>query len=358
MTYSCNSDHVSFSGTDGSTTQCSSVVFPDGKTHSDAACIYSGSITHGAGAAPVGPTLCSILVGSSDPCANQVGDGQYCGSSTQTKNGTAFDQNNPNRLYTCQGGKTTNYTDCGACVVAQSGSDDYCANSGGGGGGGNQPTPTPMPSCTNGQDTKFALSLKLDGIGTGSFENSNPKRPNRTGQVRVFDAANSSSSINSSSQAFNYGSNDGKFASATIDLGTGLQCGSSYKVAVKLPGYLSATGDVKYGDTSQVISLEPLGGDINQVDNNGVIVGDGKIDINDYSIYRQCRNQDPTTSIPFQSNTKTINVQCGDLINFFDFQDGGTMESVLFTPPGGASVGEWDANYNLWLRWALQAGGL
>lgn len=213
--------------------------------------------------------------------------------------------------------------------------------------------PTPPP-CTNGHDTKLAISVKLDGIGTNTYENSNPTHPNRTGKVRVFDTSNSSGSINGSSQAFNFGKNDGKFDGATIDVGNKLNCSASYKVEVRLPGYLPASADVKYGDTTQVISLEPLGGDINQVDNNGVIVGDGKIWIEDYSIYRQCRNQDPTTPIDFKSDTADIQVKCGDLINFYDFQDGGTMESNIFAPSG---IGEWDANYNLWLRSYIKANG-
>src|SRR5581483_11368081 len=57
--------------------------------------------------------------------------------------------------------------------------------------GGNSPTP---PACTPGANTKIALSVKLDGIGISDFENKDPHRPNRTGNVRVFDTANSSSS--------------------------------------------------------------------------------------------------------------------------------------------------------------------
>jgi len=233
------------------------------------------------------------------------------------------------------------------------------SNPGGGPGGG--------PSCTNGQQTAFGLNIKLEGIGPGQFENPSPAHPNRNAAIEVKD--DSGNSIFGSSHDFSHRitHNNGKFAAGNIDLGTSKAvCDKKYTLSVKVPGYLPATAGVVYGNTSQVLEVEPLPRDINAVDvNTGIIIGDNKIDVNDYNIYKSChddttdgKGQDPDKMIHFLNssvvNGPTVNLKCRDLINFFDYSDGGTQDS----PNAATGVDEFAANYNLWLRSYLKANGL
>ena len=245
------------------------------------------------------------------------------------------------------------------CFVAPGNPYACCApNISGGGTGGTNPTPTPgnggnggnsggggsAPTCTNGRDTQIALSLKLPGIGSGSFENNAPKHGNRTAlYVTVTDQNGNAVYPKNQNIAFTYAS--GRFNSTKINLGTGLTCGNTYTVSVKLPTYLTATAQVTYG-ADQTLNLNPYVGDVSPVNvSNGTIIGNDKIDINDYEVVADCHNQDPTKPITFKSNASSVTVTCGDLINFFDYPDGGTQGD------------EWAANYNLWLRNFIAANG-
>lgn len=228
-------------------------------------------------------------------------------------------------------------SDAICCIPPSTGSSNKGNPSGGGGGGGG-------PTCTNGHTTQIALSLKLPGIGAGNFENNSPKHPNRTAFfVTVTDQNGNTVYPKNTTIAFNYAS--GRFNSNKINLGTSLTCGNTYTVSVKLPTYLTATAQITYG-ADQTINMDPYVGDINKVDpTTGAIVGDGTIDIKDYSILVQCRNSDPTAPITFKDGPNSVNVTCGDLINFFDYPDGGTQGD------------EWAYNYNLWLRSYIKANG-
>lgn len=214
---------------------------------------------------------------------------------------------------------------------------------GGGSGGGGGPA-----LCQNGQSTKIALSLKLPGIGSGSFENNSPKHGNRTAiYVSVTDQNGNEVYPKNTAVPFNFTS--GRFNSNTLDLGNNkLACGNTYTVHVKLATYLAASATVTYG-SNQTLNMDLLPGDINKVDLvTKQIVGDGQISVLDYNFFRDnnCgKDVDPNKTIPFTDGTTTVNVTCSDLINFFDFPDGGTQGT------------EWADNYNLWLRSFIQANG-
>ncbi|HEX7042055.1 MAG TPA: hypothetical protein VF189_02305 [Patescibacteria group bacterium] len=207
--------------------------------------------------------------------------------------------------------------------------------SGGGTGGGS--------SCTNGKSTSMTLSLKFEGIGTGSFENHSPAHTTRNAIYTKVTDKNNSTIYNNSSEAFSH--SNGRFNASKVGLGTGLVCSNTYKVTVKIPRYLPASATVTYG-TDSTINLNPIAGDINKVDlSTKVIVGDDKIDINDYAIVRACHNVAPNTPQTFTSGSNTVSLTCSDLMNFFDYPDGGTQGD------------EWSFNYNLWLRGFLRSQG-
>ena len=209
--------------------------------------------------------------------------------------------------------------------------------------GGGSPSPS---QCTPGQSTSFALAVKLQGIGSGSFENNNPLHPTRTAvYVRVTDESGSKIYDKGDVQ-FTY--SNGTFNAPTIDLGTSATCGHTYTVTVKLPMYVKASNAVTYGKTGQPVDINPIPGDINLVTTGGVVVGDDFINVNDYAMFRDnnChKGIDPNATIPFTTGSTTVNVKCSDLINLFDYQDGGTQGD------------EWGFNYNLWLKGFFQANG-
>lgn len=204
-----------------------------------------------------------------------------------------------------------------------------------------RPTATPTPSCINGKTTQLAVNLTLPGIGAGTFNNPTPKHQSRTAvYVKVTDQHGNAPYNRQDIFAFG----NGKFGSGTVSLGTTLVCGNTYKVTVKLPTYLPVSGTVTYG-VSQTLNFSPYVGDINGANSNGVITGDGQITVLDYNLVRACHNADPTATQTVTSGSTTVKVTCGDLMNFFDYPDGGTQGD------------EWSFNYNLWLRNFIAANG-
>lgn len=203
-------------------------------------------------------------------------------------------------------------------------------------------------TCTNGKQTAFSLNIHLPGIGNGQFDNHTPKHPDRNGSVDVVDQGKKH--IHGSKHKFSH--NNGIFGiDKKIDLGKALVCGNSYSVNVIIPMYLPAAAKVSYGDTNQTIDVTPIPGDIN-IDSSGQVVGDGKIDIQDYNLMKTCRNQDPVADQTINNNGTTIHFKCGDVINLFDYPDGGTQGIN-----SQSGVDEWATNYNLWLTGFFDANG-
>ncbi len=238
------------------------------------------------------------------------------------------------------------------CCAPNSGSTPTPTGSGGGGGGGDNPTPTPI-SCKPGKATKFAMNIKLPGIGTGTFENNAPKHPTKFGSIVVKD--NSGNIILGNSRDFshklNHANGNGKLGSERVDLATKLTCGKTYHVEVKIPGYVTLKKTITYGDVNQTLEVtenDIIPGDIvaqgtsNFITPDGKIAGDDKITLEDYNIMKTCYHVDPDTDIPFQNGSQTIKLKCRNLVNFFDYADGGTQGD------------EWAFNYNLWLRGFLK----
>lgn len=243
------------------------------------------------------------------------------------------------------GGSGSNQICCSGPAVTKAPTTTTTGGGGSGGTGGTGGGGTnPVPACTNGKATGFALSMKLDGIGTGEFENSAPAHTGRQAiYVKVTDQSNNVVYNNTTTQ-FSHAS--GRFNNPSVNLGTGLVCSNTYTVTTKLPRYLSTKAALTYG-ISQTINMNPIVGDINRVDlATKAIVGDDKIDVNDYALVRACHNVDPTTPQTFTSGATTVTLTCADLMNFFDYTDGGTQGD------------HWAFNYNLWLRGYLKANGL
>lgn len=243
------------------------------------------------------------------------------------------------------------------CVCGIDGAKSCPLPVNGGGGGSSGGGGTPGPTCAPGKSTKFAMTIKLPGIGIGSFENPTPKNPTKLASLVVKDNAGSVITGNAQdfSHSLSHANGNGKLQVPQIDLGTKLTCGKTYHVEVKIPGYITIKKDITYGSTTQTLDVaesEITPGDIvsagtnNMILPNGKIAGDDKVTIEDYNVYRTCHNVDPTTIIPFQNGTQTFNLKCGDLMNLFDYQDGGTQGD------------EWAFNYNLWLRGFLKFQGL
>lgn len=227
----------------------------------------------------------------------------------------------------------------GSTTVTQPPCDSSKTNCNGSGSGNN---PSPTPACTNGKTSQFALNLKLDGIGTGTFENNNPVATRSALYVKVTDQS-STTLYNNTTTVFNY--SHGTFNGPTVSLGTSLSCGHTYTATVKIPRYLPAKGTVTYG-TSNVIAISPIAGDINKVSlTTQAIVGDDKVDVNDYALVRACHNADPNTPKTFTDNTTSVTVTCAQLMNFIDYPDGGTQGD------------EWSFNYNVWVRGYFKANG-
>jgi hypothetical protein len=235
------------------------------------------------------------------------------------------------------------------CCAPKSGGTGGSGSGGGSGGG---------PSCVPGKSTRFALDIKLPGIGNDTFDNHAPAHPQRHAAIEVKDNAGNPvfGSSHDFSRQISHGAGNGHFGTAAVDLATQLTCGKTYTVSIKVPGYLPATATVTYGAANQVLPVELIPGDINGVNTTGVIVGDGKIGVEDYRFFadNECgKDVDPDKEIPFTSGSTTVNLKCRDLINFIDYPDGGTNTA---NPDTG--VDEWAANYNVWLRGYLKANGL
>lgn len=213
--------------------------------------------------------------------------------------------------------------------------------------------------CTNGQQTQFTLNIKLPGIGEGTFENHTPATPIKHGSLVVKDGNGNIKNGQSHdfSHAFSHTNGNGKLASEHVDLGkTTLVCGQTYHVEVKIPGYVTIKKDVVYGQdqTIDITENDVIPGDIvsEGTDNsivNGKVIGDDKVTIADYNVFKAC-HENPSQVFTFTSNAQTVNLNCGDLINLFDFQDGGAG-----TDANGIS--EFADNYNLWLRGYIKANG-
>lgn len=277
-------------------------------------------------------------VGGSDSvkhCAGQNGnDFKCCIYTNQGSSGSGGDNKTQ-----CEkdGGKCQLSTSsCDGTIInsaCQPGPGISCCkpNSSSGGGG---------ETCTNGQQTKFVLKAKMEGIGNGAFENPNPKTPNGNGVLngRVTVKNGSTTLIGPMSMQFTYSSADGTFNSPAIDLGTSkISCGGKATVTVKINRYVPATVDVAYATTTPV-GINPIQGDNNLIV-NGEVRGDDKVTIEDYNAFRICpRGSDPDKEVEVTGDTVTYHIACRRFINFF------------YYPDGGATADEWAFNYNLWLR--------
>ncbi|HYK08217.1 MAG TPA: hypothetical protein VEW42_01820 [Candidatus Eisenbacteria bacterium] len=225
------------------------------------------------------------------------------------------------------------------------------------------PANSPTPSCTNGKTTQLVLNIKLPGIGGGTFENNTPAHVTKHGSLVVKDGAGTFlfGQSHDYSHGFGHANGNGKLGSEKVNLGTQAVCGKTYTVEVKLPGYITIKKTVVYGQdqTIDVGENDVTPGDIVGNNNNnfitpdGKIVGDDVVNILDYNVMKDCRNASASAGLTFQNNTQNVTIKCGDLINFFDYTDGGTQESVV----NNAGIGEWDANYNMWLRGFIKANG-
>lgn len=325
---------------------------------------------------------CQAYVGFAPKCCVYTGQS----SSTPPPSGTCkYDSDCP-AGQACGASRTCQQADGKACVYDAAGHSGVCrdlahgygcyassdcvsigfsccpnsSNNNGGngqpGGGGNTPTPT-APVCTNGQTTSLTLSLKLEGIGTGTLDNNSPAHPVRTAAYVTVTDENNNKPFNSTTTQFTY--TNGVFNSPTIT--PTLSCGHTYTVTVKLPGYVKASDTVTYATTNKTINLNPIQGDFVANDNHaqltpdGKLVGDDKITVNDYNLFRDSwcgKGIDPDMAIPFTNNTTTLQIKCRDIINLFDYADGGTN-----TVDAKTGVDEWSENYNLWARGYFKANG-
>lgn len=320
----------SFSGTDGSVTNC-----PTGKL-----CAQGASYPTAGGFSAAVSHLCIVNASSAGGNICKGANGSCVLSHSSCPNGTS--RNLPLDI----GCGATSGTVC--CTPSDTSGGSGGSNGGGTGGGGGG------GSCTNGKTTKFAMDITLPGIGTGTFDNHIPKHLTRHAAIYVKDSSGNAIVGQSRSFTFaiNHKSGNGPLQIGTFDLQTKLVCGKTYYVYVKVPGYLTIKQVLTYGSSTQTFAVSAVPGDIasagtdNMLTPDGNLAGDDKVTIADYNVVRTCRNVDPNTVISFTSGSTKINAKCSDLMNYFDYADGGTQGD------------EWAFNYNLWLRGFLKANGL
>ncbi|HSD98076.1 MAG TPA: hypothetical protein VLB73_00080 [Patescibacteria group bacterium] len=214
-------------------------------------------------------------------------------------------------------------------------------------------SPTTYIPTTVCKTTTVTLNVKLPGIGTGDFENKNPAHQTRNNVgVVIFDQSGNASTRTTTTLTYN--SSTGLFVSSPINVGVlPYTTAKEFRVYIGVPQFLkafarkSSSKGEKISLTSGVantVTVYPLPGDI--VDGRtGNLGQDDVINGLDYNILRTCRNQNPTTPQSMVSGNQTITFTCGDVMNFFDYPDGGTTGD------------EWSFNYNLWVRSLVTACG-
>ncbi len=305
-----------------------------------------------------GPTKTCSDRGGVCPTSNTS---PYCPSGYSLANASFPDTTCPSGGHSCcfKDGTTPAPTPTPTPGSTGGGGSSGGGSSGGGGGGGSNPTPT--PSCTNGKATQFAMNIKLPGIGDSQFENHTPKHPTKHASIVVKDDSGNilHGQSHDFSHALSHANGNGKLGSERIDLASKLVCGKTYHVEVKLPGYVTVKKDIAYGDTAQTLDIaesDIIPGDIvgdgtsNYITPDNQIAGDDKVNLSDYNIFRQCHD-DPGHTYEFKNNTADVAISCSDLINLYDFQDGGVGIDQ------NTGISEYAENYNLWLRGFLKFNG-
>lgn len=154
-----------------------------------------------------------------------------------------------------------------------------------------QPTPTIPPG-----NTVLAISLNLEGIGTGA--NANPRTPARPTSIDILNASNQMAMTKQTT--LNYDSSTALFK-GTVDLGSSFTSGN-YLIKIKsdrylkrlLPGIITITS----GQTVTVPTLTLFAGDIN---------GDNVLDALDYGIFVSCFGPKATTASCLNKATADVN---------------------------------------------------